>query len=221
MIRTAPIAILAAQWDTLGFSKFRSGDTVSAQKYIESAWLLWQRAIIGEHLIEVCEKLGKKQDAVRICRMALEAPGKDDEPDLRNKLNAAQNRLGGSKSDSMVVNAKAYKPYSSGGIELSELRSVKVPFPGELPSESKSATFAIVITNSQKTAEAKFVEGVEELRPAVKTLAAARFPQTFPDDTPAKLLLQGLLSCSKYTKSCMFVFLPLDSLAGPTPSRLQ
>jgi hypothetical protein len=32
----------------------------------------------------------------------------------------------------MVVNAKAYKPFSSGGIELSEMRSVKIPFPEEL-----------------------------------------------------------------------------------------
>jgi tetratricopeptide (TPR) repeat protein len=212
---------LAAQWDTLGFAKLRSGDTLSAQKYIESAWLLWQRAIIGEHLIEVYQKLGKKQDAVRICRMALAAPGKDDEMDLRSKLDAAQNRLGVSKSDSMVVNAKSYKPFSSGGIELSDMRAVKVPFSGELPGESKSATFVIVITNGQKTAQAKFVEGAEELRPASKTLAVAKFPQTFPDDTPAKLILQGLFSCSKYTKGCMFVFLPLDSLAGPPPGPFQ
>ncbi len=212
---------LAAQWDTLGFSKLRSGDAVSAEKYIESAWVLWQRAALGEHLIEVYEKLGKKQDAARICRLALAAPGKDDEPDLRSKLDASQKRLGVSTSDSMVVNAKAYKPFSSAGIELSEMRSVKVPFPGELPTESKSATFAIIITNGQKTAQARFVEGTEELRPAVKTLTAAKFPQTFPDDTPAKLILQGLLSCSKFSKGCMFVFLPLDSLAGPTPSPLQ
>jgi tetratricopeptide (TPR) repeat protein len=212
---------MAAQWDTLGFLKLRSGDAVSAQKYIESAWMLWQRAALGEHLIEVYEKLGKKQEAARICRLALAAPGKDDEPDLRSKLEACQKRLGVSTSDSPVVNAKAYKPFSSGGIELSEMRSVKVSFPGELPSESKSATFTIIITNGQKTVQAKFVEGTEDLRPAVKTLTAAKFPQTFPDDTPAKLILQGLLSCSKFSKGCMFVFLPLDSLAGPTPVPFQ
>ena len=212
---------LAAQWDTLGFSKLRYGDALSAQKYLESAWVLWQRAALGEHLIEIYEKLGKKQDAAHICRLALAAPGKDDEPDLRSKLDAAQKRLGVSTSDSMVVNAKAYKPFSSGGIELSEMRSVKVPFPGELPSESKSATFAIIITNGPKTVQAKFLEGTEELRPAVRTLTASKFPQTFPNDTPAKLILQGLLSCSKFSKGCTFVFLPLDSLAGPTPGPLQ
>lgn len=212
---------LAAQWDTLGFSKLRSGDAVSARKYIESAWALWQRAAIGEHLIEVYEKLGKKQDAARICRLALAAPGKDDEPDLRSKLDAAQKRFDLSTSDSMVVNAKNHKPFSSGGIELSEMRSVKVPFPGELPDEYKSATFDVIIANGASTAQARFLEGAEELRPAIKSLANARFLQSFPDDKPAKLILQGLLSCSRAAKGCMFVFLPLDSLAGPTPSPLQ
>ena len=208
---------LAAGWDTLGWVKFRGGDATSAEKYVQAAWLLYQHASIGEHLIEIYEKVGKKQGASHICRLALAAPGKDDEPDLRSKLDAAQIRLGISTSDSMVVNAKSFKPFTSGGIELSEMRSVKVPFPGELPSESKSATFAIVIANGQKSVVAKFVEGTEELRPAVKTLAVSKFSQIFPDDKPAKLVLQGLLSCSKFSKGCTFVFLPLEALPGPTP----
>jgi tetratricopeptide (TPR) repeat protein len=212
---------LATDWDTLGWAKFRVGDTAAAEKYVEAAWLLFQHAIVGEHLMEIYEKLGKNKEAARVCRMAQAAYGKDDEPDTRDKLRAAQDRLGVSKSDSMVVNAKAYKPFSSGGIELSKMRSVKIPFPEELPSESKSATFAIVITNGQKTAQAKFVEGADELRPAIKTMATAKYPQTFPDETPAKLILQGLLSCSKFSKGCILVFFPMDTLAGPSPSPVQ
>ena len=119
---------MAASWDTLGWVKFRAGDTTSAEKYVQAAWLLYQHAGIGEHLVEIYEKLGKKQNAAHICRLALAAPGKDDEPDLRSKLDTAQTRLGISTSVSLVVNAKSYKPFSSGGIELSEMRSVKAAF---------------------------------------------------------------------------------------------
>lgn len=212
---------LAAQWDTLGYAELRSGDAPSAVKYLNAAWLLWQRATIGEHLIEVYEKLGKKQDAIRICRMALEAPGKDDETDMREKLRAAQVRLGVSKSDPVVVNRKPSRPFSSGGIELSEMRAVKVAFQSDLHGDYKSATFAILIENGEKTAQPRFLAGDEELRPAVKNLATAKYPQIFPDATPVKLLLQGMLSCSKYTKECTFVFFPLDSLEGPSPGPLR
>jgi hypothetical protein len=212
---------LAIDWDTLGWVRFRAGDTASAQKYAEAAWLLYQHAVIGEHLLEIYEKLGKKQDAGRICHLALAAYGKDDEPDTRNKLAAAGDRLGVSKSDSMTVNAKAFKPPVYGGIELSEMRSVKISFPGDLPAQSKSATFAITIVNGQKTALVNFIEGAEELRPAVKTLAAAKYPQAFPDDTPVKLVLQGLLSCSKFSKGCLLVFFPMETIAGPPPSPFQ
>lgn len=51
---------LAANWDTLGWIKFRSGDLPGAEKYLQSAWALVQGAVIGEHLVETYEKLGKK-----------------------------------------------------------------------------------------------------------------------------------------------------------------
>ena len=46
------MSALAAEWDTLGWARFRSGDTASAEKYIQSAWSLNQIAVIGEHLTE-------------------------------------------------------------------------------------------------------------------------------------------------------------------------
>lgn len=204
---------LAYQWDTLGWANFRA-DIATAEKFVESSWLLDQRAATGEHLIEIYEKLGKKQAAIRICRLALEASGKDEEPDLRDKLQAARERLGVSKADSMTVSANAYKPLASGGIELSEMRAVQIPFQGDLHGEFKSATFAVVIENGKKIRQALFLEGAEELRPATKAFAATSYRQTFPDDTPAKLALKGLLSCSKYSKGCTFVFMPLDSLGA-------
>lgn len=202
---------LALVWDTLGLAKFRSGDLTSAEKYLEAAWLLWQHALIGEHLAEVYEREGKKQQATRICRMALAAPGIEDNPGTQEKLEAALRRFGGAEVESVATNRKSFPLLSSGGIELSELRAVKVPLQAELRRESKSATFAIAIENGQKTVQAKFVTGANELRPAAKALATANYRQPFPDETPARILRMGLLSCSKYMKECTLVLLPLDN----------
>src|ERR1700738_2387075 len=54
---------LAAEWDTLGWVKFRMGDVASAERYLEAAWTLMQSEVIGEHLAEDYEKLGKNVQA--------------------------------------------------------------------------------------------------------------------------------------------------------------
>jgi len=215
---------LALQWDTLGLAKLRAGDTVAAGRYIEAAWMLWQRATIGKHLVEVYEKQGKKQEALRVCRMALAAPltrlGRDEEPDTKEKLEAVQKRLGGGGAvGTQTINGKIVPKLGSGGIELSELRSVKVPLRFALQGEAKNATLAIAIENGKKAVEIKFVEGDEQLRGAIKALAMARFHQPFPDDAPTRILRQGFVNCSNYTKECTFVFFPLEN--GVLPVRVE
>jgi transglutaminase-like putative cysteine protease/tetratricopeptide (TPR) repeat protein len=204
------ISALAAQWDTLGLANLRAGNTALAEKYLRSAWLLWQRATIGEHLIELYEKQGNKKEATRICAMALAAPGKDDEPDTRKKLTAAQERLGVPKT--YTVNAKEYQP--SGAMALTDLRAVKIPLPPGYTGDQKSATFGLAVENGRKDAEIKFVSGAAELKAAAKGLATVKYQIAFPDDHPTRILRQGLLSCSRYTKECTFVMFPLYNTPG-------
>ena len=64
---------LIAQWDTLGWVYFYRGDLNKAEKYISAAWLLGQHGEVGDHLAQVYEKRGQKEDAVRTYAMALSA----------------------------------------------------------------------------------------------------------------------------------------------------
>ena len=93
------MSFLAAQWDTLGWAKFRSGDAESAENFVHSAWNLSPNSVVGEHLVEIYEKLGKKQQADHICQLALAAPRTGEEPDTKEKLVAAQKRIGLSKPE--------------------------------------------------------------------------------------------------------------------------
>jgi tetratricopeptide (TPR) repeat protein len=206
---------LATEWDTVGWIKFRKGDAAGAEKYIRAAWMLWQHALIGEHLAEVYEKLGRKREADHLCTLALAAPGKDDEPFLRGKLEEMQKRLGVTKPENRTVSARGYHPPPFlGGIELSEMRAVKVRRIITISKGAKSAIFAVAIENGKSTAEARFVSGDKDLEVEEDSLVRTNFGALFPDEVPAKILRAGWLSCSKYSSECTMVFFQVDDSAS-------
>jgi len=218
------MSALAAEWDTLGWARFRSGDTASAEKYIQSAWSLNQIAVIGEHLTEIYEKLGKKRNADHICRLALAAPGLAGEPDTKEKLLAAQKRIGISKPESGTVDARSFRP--SALSELSDMRTFHLSRKFQLPANSKPASkialFTVAIENGRSTAQARLVSGDPELMPEAQALATLDYRQPFPDNSPAKILRAGWVSCSKYIADCTLIFFlvndkPSLDMVNPKP----
>lgn len=206
---------LAAQWDTLGLAEARAGNEAEAEKYLRAAWLLWQRAQIGLHLVDLYEKEGKKKEAAWICAMALAAPGKDDEADTRPRLAAAQKRLG-VPEESYTVSAKTYRrPLVSGAEALSEIRMTKIPLPAGITNvDQKNATFALVFENGKKEVGVRFEGGAVELKEVGKALAIAKYQVAFPNERPTRLFRTGLLTCSRYTKDCTFVLFPMEGMPG-------
>jgi hypothetical protein len=96
------------------------------------------------------------------------------------------------------------------------LRDIQVPFHPKLQSDFVTATFVVTLSNKEGN-EAFFLSGSKELRGAITALAALKYPQSFPDDTPARVIRKGILSCSTYAKNCTFVLtLPTDN-AVPIP----
>ncbi len=204
------MANLSADWDTLGWIKYRSGDVASAERYVYSAWMLSPHAVIGEHLAEIYEKLGKKLEADHICRLALEAPGLQDEPDTKEKLLAAQKRIGITAPETGTVSAKSYHPLGSGKTELSEIRTMKLPRKIELHGKSKMALFTIAIENNANSAKARYISGDRDLIPEAQALATVNYHQPFPDNSPVRILRAGWVSCSHYATDCSLVLFLVD-----------
>lgn len=202
---------LAANWDTLGWIKFRLGDFSGAEKYLQPAWELVQSAVIGEHLMETYEKLGKKEKAAAVCNMALSSYLPSSESGTKQKLSDAMKRLRpatGSASSPMA---------GDGGLALSDMRTLQVPFQTKLQANSVSANVVISIVSGPKVDEVVFLSGAEELRKAIPVLTRLKYPQSFPDATPARIIRKAIVSCSIYSKNCTLVFmLPTDS-AVPVP----
>lgn len=211
---------LAHEWDTLGWVKFRIGDAASAERFLVAAWALSQEAVIGEHLAEVYEKLGRRRDADRVCRLALSAPGMTRPSRVKDKLVAVRKRIGLSRSEAAKV-ANGFPPPLADGADLSEMRAVKIPRKFTITEGVKNAAFIVLLKNGQRTVDVKFVNGDQDLKIQAASLARADFRQPFPDATPARIFHAGLLSCSKYTQECTYVWFQAPDVGLLAPASAQ
>jgi tetratricopeptide (TPR) repeat protein/transglutaminase-like putative cysteine protease len=201
---------LAAYWDTLGWVHFGLGNLDEAERYLKAAWTLTQDAVSGDHLGQVYEKLGKKQQAARAYRLALQTIGRSGDPQMRDRLKSSVATLSnGAKSSSMTKDAS---------IELSEERTFKLPQIHDWGGGHKSAEFVIAFTKDSGVAETRFLGGAEVLRSASAALGALKSSFPFPDDSQARIVREGVLSCSEFAKGCVFVFYPADAVAQPPVS---
>ena len=190
------ISQLDANWDTLGWVYFARGNLAKAQKYVNAAWILGGHGEVGDHLGQIYQKLGRKDDAVRTYAMSLS--GIRPIQDTRGRLAALVG--GDSKVDPAVAQHKS---------ELQATRTVKL---GKISDMNGSADFFVVITavsGHTRIEGAKFVSGEEKLKPLSENLRNAKIDFAFPDDVPTKILRRGVLSCSG--TECQFVMmLPED-----------
>ncbi len=208
---------LAANWDTLGWIKFRASDFPGAERYLQAAWQIAQGAVIGEHLVETYEKLGKKEKAAAICNMALSSylPG---DPATHERLSNEMTRLRPFLTNTSGLSGNSRSAHSvDGGVALSDMRDLQVPFRTKLQANFVTANFVISVSNEHKSNKAVFLSGAEELRGAIAALSALKYPQSFPDDTPTRVIRKAILSCSIYSKNCTLVLMLPTDAAVPVP----
>jgi len=189
---------LIANWDTLGWIYFNKGDYRTAGKYISAAWSVGQHSEVGDHLGQIYEKLGRKDDAIRTYAMTLSAVR--PVPETRSHLAAL---LGGDSKVNAIV--EKYR---------GDLQSARTITLKKVATETASAEFFVMLTPGTSGASAegvKFVSGEEKLRALSAALKSASYNLTFPDITPTKILRRGVLSCSQLSGDCRFVMvLPTD-----------
>jgi tetratricopeptide (TPR) repeat protein/transglutaminase-like putative cysteine protease len=198
---------LAAYWDTLGWVHFGLGHLNEAERYLKAAWTATQDAVIGDHLGQVYEKLGKKQQAARAYRLALQVMGRDGNPQMRERLRSSVAALSSGVSGSSLV--------KDAGAELSDERTYKLPLIHDWGGGYKSAEFLVVLAKEPGVADTKFLSGAQELRGASAALGALKSSFPFPDDSHARVVRRGVLSCSEVSKGCVFVFFPANAIVQP------
>ncbi len=192
------VASIGVYWDTLGWVNFRKGDLDQAERYIRAAWLLNQHGEVGDHLAQIYEKRGDKQQAARMYAEAIAAP--HAVPETRARLIVL---LGGNAGIEELV-AKS-KP---------ELTKIRVFPAGDLLKENARADFYVLLSPGGKNPKAeavKFIGGSQDLRPFTEKLRSLDFGPMFPDASPAKIVRRGTLACNAATGTCTFTLtLPED-----------
>lgn len=188
------VASIGAYWDTLGWVYFQKGDLAAAERYIRAAWQLNQHGEVADHLAQICEKQGRKQDAIHMYELAMAAT--HTVPETHERLT----RLLGSEPTLSDILTK-FRP------ELSDLRTIPA---GKSPDVEGNADFFILLKPegaATKVDAVKFVSGSEKLRLFGDRLHSLDFGAAFPDNSPLNLVRRGTLSCSKATGKCEFVLL--------------
>ncbi len=193
----AMVSELDANWDTLGWVYFARGDFEKAEKYVNAAWVLGEHGEVGDHLAQIYERRGRKNEAIRTYAESLS--GLRPALETRARLAAL---VGG--------DAKVSPAIEQHRLELQSMRTIKL---GKIASVSGTAEFFAILTSSSdgsKIEAAKFISGEEKLKPLTENLRSAKMDFAFPDNVSTKILRRGTLSCSK-DGDCEFVMmLPED-----------
>lgn len=190
------VPALGGYWDTLGWVAFAEEKYDLAEKYVAPAWQLDASGEIGDHLGQIYEKQGKKDDAERIYALAMTTLR--PQPETRERLAALAG--GDAKVDALVEKHRD---------DLQRDRTLSVHNPAKLDGK---AEFFILLSPG-KGAEASvqnvlFVSGSDKLKPLADALRAAKFTQAFPDDTPVEIVRRGKLSCQPDADCTLLLVLP-------------
>jgi Flp pilus assembly protein TadD/transglutaminase-like putative cysteine protease len=187
------VANIGMYWDTLGWVNFKKGNLDKAERFIRAAWLLNQQGEVGDHLAQIYEKRGQKQEAIRQYAEALATPHADPETRARLTLLLGAN----TQIDALVAQA---------GARLLKMRTFTA---GKLLAERAEADFFILLTPGKmapKLEATKFISGSPDLRPFADNLRILNFGPMFPDASPAKLVRRATLSCTP-ARACTFTLL--------------
>lgn len=186
---------LAAAWDTLGWILFLRGDAGSAEKYILPSCGLLANPTTTEHLAQLYQKLGRKDDALKYAALTIAVlhetpyPNNDDldaVSEARDRIRA----LAPSMDTNKLVQdaAKLYDDEST----------VAVPNPAK---QTGTAQFAVLLTHASPS-QARLITGDGALQNLASAVATHTPGVPVPDDVPIEIPRWGTLSCLGTSAQC-------------------
>lgn len=184
----AEVYSLLAAWDTLGWIYYKKGDLEKAKAYLTAAWTSDQSSTIAEHLAVVYDKLNIPAKASEFRNYATTLP---------HTPPAGAPRL---QTFSFAQSKSTQK--------LQDMRTVR--FTRKFKGNANAEFFMLL--SASGTDDAAFISGSEKLKDWTDTLKKTKFPGTFPDDSGAKLVRRGVLSCQQYNAECMMVLFPPEQV---------
>lgn len=185
-------------WDTKGWVLFKNGDIDKAEAYILAAWQGTANGAVAEHLGDIAQKRGNRDQAVHYYVLSL--TGNSPSSTSRDKLKGLG--VSGGSLDSMI--AKAEK-------ELVAERTEKLD-----AVQTGTADFFLLVSPG-KVEQVKFVRGEESLRTLTESLKNINVPLKFPPSSQVHVVRRVRLTCGKQppSKDKAGTGKPSNGLPGP------
>jgi tetratricopeptide (TPR) repeat protein/transglutaminase-like putative cysteine protease len=180
--------LVALSWARIGWAKYLKGDSLTALRFLNSAWLLSQSGTVANRLGQVYDKAGQREKAHQMYALAVAAGGKD--------VADSRQRMGAEAS-------------SGAASELAAATTVKLT---GLTAKTGSARFNLVFDASPRPERAAFADGDEALRSASDQLRQTDFPVKFPDVSSIKIVRRAVVTCS--ASGCAVELVPIEKAAG-------
>ncbi len=201
--------LLVLSWDTLGWILFQEQKYDEALAWIGPAWRASLSAVIGNHLGQIYEKLGKKGDAASTFQLAQTAIDKNTGPNDAEEIDKGVERTQ-AEGTTRSTRVRAVSDWQE---VLQKLRTYKVKRPA---GASGWGTFRLEVTTAG-VVEDQQMSGEQKLSAAIKpVLLAMKFPELLPPASKAHLLRSAVVSCSM-GDTCDVVLVPDATLLSEQP----
>jgi tetratricopeptide (TPR) repeat protein len=172
--------LLFGMWDTKGWIAFKRGDLDEAERWIKPAWLASGTGDEAQHLGEIYEKRGKRDQAIRyyIDSLAVDSPSAES----RRRLTA----MGVTKDvDKKIAEAKR------------ELESQeKMP----LDHQDKGSADFFLLLSPGKVEQVKFIKGDENLKAFSDTVQKTDIKMEFPKGSQVHVPRRASIECGAPAK---------------------
>ena len=162
-------------WDTKGWVEFQRGNLDAAERYVRAAWEATGSGSICEHLGEIYERRGNKDEAIHYYVLSL--VGQSPSVEARTRLAA----LGASSDlDSRIAKGKA---------EVQAMRTRK------LDASGKGTGDFFVLASPAKNDQVKFVNGDAEIKALAEVVKSTDLAVKFPGPSSVRALRRGTVTC--------------------------
>ncbi len=180
--------LLFAVWDTKGWIEFTRGKLDLAEQYILPAWQAGGTGDEAEHLGEIAEKRGKRDEAIHYYVLALAA--EDPSPPARARLTA----LGVTDIDRRITGARP---------ELEKQGILS------LNKQDKGTAEFYLLVSPAKVEQVKFIKGDDNLKSFAELLQKTDVGMKFAPGAQAHVVRRAVLHCGTTSPAaCTLQLLP-------------
>jgi tetratricopeptide (TPR) repeat protein/transglutaminase-like putative cysteine protease len=207
-------------WDTVGWVYFEQGDLHRAEGFVRAAWLLGQDSLVGEHLGDIYDRMGKKGEAALTYKLALAAtsttmPGNSPADRVKlyqkrsDELTSRYQKLTGKKPTNEVNRLPNGQWTLTADEQLQQLREAKI----ENAKKLSGAAEFILVFKPGGTDSVDYKSGDKELEPLAVKIKSLHFQVAFPTDSAAILVRRAHVEC-RPTSPCTIKLIPPDKVSS-------